>query len=152
MALRKRQCTDGFRWRCPRRHCYGTRSIREGSFAARSHLPLAKLLLVIYHWCFSVRLTSCMGMLAIAEHTAVDWFQYMRDECSWKLMAEPILLGGPESIVEIDESLMIKRKYNRGACREQHQRWVCITNNFLGQISLLIFLNIRTFYNDMVLT
>ena len=131
MILTKRQCTDGFRWRCPWRHCYGTRSVRDGSFAACSLLSFGKLLLVVYHWCFSVRLTSCMGMLALAEHTIVDWFHYMRDECSWKRMSEPISLGGPGHIVEIDESLVIKRKYNRGARREQHQRWVCISNNIL---------------------
>ena len=111
----------------PKGKCLGTS--RDGSFAASSHLSLGKLLLVIYHWCFSVRLTSCMGMLALAEHTIVDWFQYMRDDCSWKRMSEPISLGGPGQIVEIDESLVIKRKYSRGACREQHQRWVCITNS-----------------------
>ena len=131
MIFTKRQCTDGFRWRCPWRQCYGTRSVRDGSFAARSHLSLGKLLLVVYHWCFFVRLTSRMGMLALAELTIVDWFQYMRDECSWKRMSEPISLGGHGQIVEIDESHVIKRKYNRCARREQHQRWVCITINIL---------------------
>ena len=124
MALTPRQCTDGFRWRCPRRGCNATKFIRDGSFTAGSYLSLEKLILIIFHWCFGVRLTSSMKMLSLGEHAIVDWHQFLRDECTWKLLQAPILLGGPGTIVEIDESLMIKRKYQRGAEREQHHRWV----------------------------
>eukprot|EP00794_Sanderia_malayensis_P010171 gene10171-11210_t len=47
----------------------------------------------------------------------VDWFNYTREECTHKLLTLNIRLGGPGRIVEIDESVMIKRKYNRGARR-----------------------------------
>ena len=90
MVLSKRDCTDGYRWRCPRRGCTGTNSVREGSFAARSHLSFHKLLLLIYHWCFGVRLTTSRDMLNLSEHTVVDWFQYMRDECTWKILQDPV--------------------------------------------------------------
>eukprot|EP00794_Sanderia_malayensis_P021049 gene21049-23103_t len=48
----------------------------------------------------------------------------MREECTRKLLTLNIRLGGPGRIVEIDESVMIKGKYNRGARRQQHQQWV----------------------------
>eukprot|EP00794_Sanderia_malayensis_P016379 gene16379-18018_t len=58
------------------------------------------------------------------EHTVVDWFNYMREECTRKLLTLNIRLGGPGRIAEIDESVMIKGKYNRGARRQQHQQWL----------------------------
>eukprot|EP00794_Sanderia_malayensis_P005846 gene5846-6545_t len=71
-----------------------------------------------------MRLSTVMVVLSLAEHTVVDWFNYMREECTHKLLTLNIRLGGPGRIVEIDESVMIKRKYNRGARRQQHQQWV----------------------------
>ena len=111
MALTSRQCTDGFRWRCSRRGCNATKSIRDGSFRTGSHLSLEQLILIIFHWCFGVRQTSALKMLSLGEHAIVNWHQFPKDECTWKLLQAPILLGGRGTFVEIDESLMIKRKY-----------------------------------------
>ena len=33
------------------------------------------------------------------------------------------MVGGDGEVVEIDESLLIKRKHNRGTMRAQHQQW-----------------------------
>ena len=66
-------------------------------------------------------------VIGLAEKTVVDWFNFLREECTAKLLRIPMqdkLIGGAGEIVEIDESLMIKRKYNRGQHREQHDRWV----------------------------
>ena len=38
--------------------------------------------------------------------------------------ASPILLGGPGTIVEIGESLILKGKYQQRSEREQHHHWV----------------------------
>ena len=43
----------------------------------------------------------------------MDWFNFLREESTYNLLQEPILLGGEGNIVEIDESLMVKRKYQR---------------------------------------
>jgi len=47
-----------------------------------------------------------------------------RDICSWQLLQEPISLGGPGRIVQIDESLLVRAKYNRGHQLRARQRWV----------------------------
>ena len=109
MALTPRQCENGFRWRCPRRGCNAAKSIRDGSFTAGSHLSLEKLILIIFHWCFGVRLTSSMKMLSLNEHAIVDWHQSLRDECTWKFLQAPIVLCGPGAIVEIDKEKVSTR-------------------------------------------
>ena len=66
-------------------------------------------------------------VIGLAEETVVNWFNFLREECSSKLMPIPIqdkLVGGVGEIVELDESQMIKRKHNRGQFREQHEQWV----------------------------
>ena len=41
----------------------------------------------------------------IASKTAIDGYQWLREVCSTKLIATPIKLGGPGTIVQGDESL-----------------------------------------------
>jgi len=41
---------DSVIWRCPRRMCRRTTSIRKGSFFEGAHIPLQKLVEVIYWW------------------------------------------------------------------------------------------------------
>lgn len=53
------------------------------------------------------------------------WYDKLRDVMSCYLVANPIELGGPDSVVEIDETCLgRKRKYNRGAIRNQTPQWV----------------------------
>ena len=90
MVLTKMSCTDEYRWRCARKGCTGTRSVRDRSFVAKSHLPFKTLLVLIYNWCFGVPFSATMGMLKLTDRTVFDWYQFIRDECSWKLLNDPV--------------------------------------------------------------
>jgi len=39
------------------------------------------------------------------QKRCIDIYQYMREVCSTKLLSAPIILGGPGTVVQIDESL-----------------------------------------------
>ena len=54
--------------------------------------------------------------------TAVDYNNYMREICSWKLQQGSQVLGGDGMTVEIDESLFTKRKNHAG--RVVSEQWV----------------------------
>ena len=42
----------------------------------------------------------------VTEHTAIDMYQWLREVCSHTLVnGPPIILGGQQTIVQIDESL-----------------------------------------------
>ena len=56
------------------------------------------------------------------EHSIVDWNQYCRDIAVSHFINSPVQIGGPGHIVEIDENLFSKRKYNRG--RIVPEQWV----------------------------
>ena len=66
-------------------------------------------------------------VVGLAENTVVNWFTFLREECSAKLLRMPMqdkFICGIGEIVEEDESVMVKRKYNRGKFQEQHDKWV----------------------------
>lgn len=61
----------------------------------------------------------------VGAKTIALWFHFLRDVMSTYLVSNPIQLGGPDSIVEIDETgLGRKRKYNQGAFRGSGLKWV----------------------------
>ena len=51
-------------------------------------------------------MTDAYEEAEVGEHTANDIYQWLREVCSQTLLSDPpIILGGPQIIVQIDESL-----------------------------------------------
>ncbi|XP_074660563.1 uncharacterized protein LOC141913025 [Tubulanus polymorphus] len=120
---------DGVAWRCTARRCKRVFSIRRGSFFEKSHLHLWQLLGLTYIWSRSagssrgMSVADTMHELEIqSEHTIVDWNQFCRDVCVSYFVNHPTQLGGPGRLVEIDESLFARRKYNQG--RIVAEQWI----------------------------
>ena len=114
------QSGDRFVWRC--RLCKSKTTIRRGSFFAGSHLPLWKIITMVYKWCFEVPQRYIMREVSLTRNeTMVEWANVCRNICiHWYHNADPIELGGMDDNneprdVEIDETFYFHRKYHRGA-------------------------------------
>uniref|UniRef100_A0A183BKY7 DDE_Tnp_IS1595 domain-containing protein n=1 Tax=Globodera pallida TaxID=36090 RepID=A0A183BKY7_GLOPA len=49
-----------------------------------------------------------------SEHTVCDWRNFMRDVCAEWFIRNPTRIGGPGVVCEIDETMAVRRKYERG--------------------------------------
>ncbi|GFR74476.1 hypothetical protein ElyMa_000431200 [Elysia marginata] len=81
------QGVDGYRWRC-NAHKF-TMSVRNASFFESSHLPLRKILKLMYLWCHDLPQNYIMFELVMgpdSRHTVVDWSNFMRDICQEDLL------------------------------------------------------------------
>ena len=63
-----------------------------------------------------------MKQTGVSNRVVIDWYNFIRDVVAEYFLDHPIAIGGPGTIVEIDESKFGKRKYNRGRWVEGH--WV----------------------------
>ncbi|ETO99931.1 hypothetical protein F441_22643, partial [Phytophthora nicotianae CJ01A1] len=103
------------RWRCSRSSCRTERSVRTGSFFAKSKLRLRKLVRLICHWAARTAVTKVAEIVGVNEQATMQWYTYCRDVCSKEMLSIPTQIGGEGHVVEIDEtSLKKKSKYNRG--------------------------------------
>lgn len=130
----EKQCNNGHemtltvtdsreRWRCAKNTCRIDIQLRTNTWLEHSRLGYDKVLVFIY--CWSHKLTTlefCERELGMNHNTVIDWNNYLREVCAAKLLANPIVIGGPGLTVEIDESVFAKRKYNVG--RVPKQQWV----------------------------
>ena len=62
--------------------------------------------------------TSTLG-----QHTIVDWMNFFRDVCAQYLERHSERIGGADAVVEIDETCVTRRKYERGRLTKHHQ-WI----------------------------
>jgi transposase-like protein len=111
------------RWRCRRRECREDFPVREGTWLQGSKLTYRKIVLFVY--CWSKEMTTiafCDTELEIKKNTVIDWNNYLREVCAFTLINNPMVIGGPGTNVEIDESLFTRRKNQVG--RVFPQQWV----------------------------
>ena len=112
--------TDGVCFRCPS-HKGQKLSIRSGSFLSHHHVTLKNFVLLAYFWAYEMPNCTAAEMLGLHPNTVVQWFSYLRDAASNHLLRNPMQIGGPGRIVEIDESVIARRKYHRG--HRVPERW-----------------------------
>ena len=127
---------DGFVWRCSRNECgRPTISVRTGSLFEKSRLPLLTNVKFLYEWARGESGESVRFELGISKPTTILWGQACRDviEFYYFHMRHDCKIGGPGKIVEIDETIVARRKYNVG--RVVLQQWLFggIVRNSVGQ-------------------
>jgi transposase-like protein len=99
----RRDAHDKYSWWC--RECKGRKSIRTGSFFQKSNTTLQKWMLMLYLWARQYPVTDASEETGISLRVSIDMYLWFREVCSAKLLQNPIVLGGPGVIVQIDESL-----------------------------------------------
>ena len=94
---------DGWSWRCP--NCKTYKTIRTGSFFSKSKLSLQKWIHLMHLWSISMPVTTACKEAEVGIKTSTDVYQWLREVCSTKLLAKPIKLGDPGTVVQADKSL-----------------------------------------------
>lgn len=111
------------RWRCKLQGCRMDYALRSGTWLQGSKLPYREIILFIY--CWSHEMTSikfCERELLLNHNTIVDYNNYLREICAFTLLNNPVVIGGHNQTVEIDETLISRRKNHVG--RILPQQWV----------------------------
>ena len=126
-------------WKCL--NCGKKLSIFYQSIFNYSNIPFCKILHLLYCW---INLFSCeqtMKEVRVDINTVTHYFQLFRSSCTSFIQSLPnIQIGGPGKTVEIDETLMCKRKNNRGRilkeiwifggiCREDRRAFVHVVDD-----------------------
>jgi len=137
IIVRKRSISDGHHFRCPK--CKSYQSIRKGSFFENSNLSIPQILYVTFCWATKASVKSTVYLADVCQHSVSQWYQFLREKCSESLLTNPnCIFGGEGVIVQVDESVVARRKYNIG--RAVDQQWVFgiyDTRTKLGHVQLV---------------
>ena len=69
-------------------------------------MPLQKWVILMHWWAGNYPETDAAREVEVTEATACSVYQWLREVCTTRLLQTPIRLGGPGTIVQIDECLM----------------------------------------------
>ncbi|CAF0934340.1 unnamed protein product [Brachionus calyciflorus] len=132
MTIKKRykelkECSINYSWRCNK--CGSFYSLYDETFFSLFKLNIYIMIQLIKCWSLEMSISKTCDYIKIDEkkvsrYTVSKLFTYLRHFCAIDLERSKIKLGGKNSIVEIDESLFGKVKYNRGKDLRKKQVWV----------------------------
>ena len=102
---------DDLTWRCPV-HKGQKISLRDGSFLNLQKISLQDFIWITYFWAHELPVTTSAEMVGVSQATAIHWYSYLRDICFDHLANNPITIGGPDHVVQINEfdSLMSEKR------------------------------------------
>jgi len=121
MNLIMKKCLiDGYFWKCI--SCKKASNIRQNSYFANTKKSLKTCYLFLYFWSTNMKQKDICKELDLNKNTISEWCFDIREICQFAFLDQKLKLGGYNKIVEIDESLFFKRKYNRG--RYNGVQWV----------------------------
>lgn len=116
-------------------------SILYLSIFYNSKIPMNLILHLIYCWAHKFQLYQAANEVDISENTVSYFYQQFRNACfEYVLDMKDEPIGGMNKVVEIDETLMCKRKYHRGRilndvwifggiCREDKKVFAIVVKN-----------------------
>ena len=119
VRLKQVEKTGRFIFKCSK--CKSWQSVFVGTWLEGMHLTCLQVLDMIFAW----SITSSHATIGVegrlkGKQSTIDWTRFLREICVTAMEDEAAgMIGGEGSIVEIDETLVTKRKYNRGRCVEQ---------------------------------
>ena len=109
-------CENGDRWWCFAGVCHTKVGLRRDTWLDNSNLFFRKVVLICYCWSKnSISIRFCKHELGINKNTIVEWNKCVSEVNTADLLAHPVILGGPNITVGVDESLFTRRKIFRGA-------------------------------------
>ncbi len=112
----KRQVT----WRCSTRCCRFESSVKENTIFSRSRISIRTALSIMYMWVMKRCYEEMLRESGVTPRTLSSWLEKCRGVCEEKMRG--VGIGGHGHTVEIDESLIARRKYNRG--HRVSEQWV----------------------------
>ena len=119
---------DKVGWRCLSHDCAKRNhsvSVRTQSFFSGSKLSLKYQLLLALFWAQNIRNNQITRILGLSKTTVTKFFKKFRNLTSLHFQMQPIKLGGPGNIVEIDESAFSRKaKFHRGSALHKKTLWV----------------------------
>ena len=108
---------DCFIWKCS--GCKAITSVRTNSILHKKKLNFREFFMILCSWANRHNTGVAISELAgVSEHCTSVWRCTLNNVLAEYLMLNPVMLGGFGIIVEIDESMFGKRKYNRGSRRD----------------------------------
>lgn len=105
---------DKSRWRCMKRGCRKTKSIRTSSFFEQVRLGLCKSMLFFHLWSKGYSEKLIIDDFDFSAKTVVDWSRFCRELCTYSIDTMDMVIGGDGVTVELDETVIFKRKYDSG--------------------------------------
>ncbi len=122
LVLRERNVGDKYWWRCTKSLRF--KSIRNNCFLSKFNLPLNKCIQLIYQWALQVIQNDICQGVQICKQTLTTFFLEIRLVVVNNLNRDHLILGGPGVEVQIDESMFLRVKHNRGKDLRRKQIWV----------------------------
>lgn len=105
-----------------RRQCNFTTSEYKGIFLDGTHLKPSEIVRFVNHWLQKTwNYDTVFKCLNWVPSTSVDWRSFSSEVTEWWVDNQDSI-GGEEIEVETDETLFVRRKYDRG--RMLRQLWV----------------------------
>ena len=99
---------DKFGWRCSK--CTKRISLRVDTFFSRFKLNFLVMMRILLHWAIQSRQSDSAFLSDCNRSSVVSFQQHLRTATAKAADQTNTVLGGVGSIVEIDESLYIKRR------------------------------------------
>lgn len=103
-----------WKFRCPAKSCHQELSMYKHTFFESSRLRADKILYLSHIWLNGGTVKLAQGLTKSSKQTVVEFFRHFRGLVSSSLDECADVVGGPDMVVEVDETKLGKRKYNRG--------------------------------------
>ncbi|KAI5152296.1 hypothetical protein ENBRE01_2720 [Enteropsectra breve] len=113
------------RWRCSKRDCRRSKSILVDTIFENSKLSVSTTMQIIYMHCLEIKVNYISSELDVSEHaiySAVNAFYKKIDEDNFNYTFDK--LGGPISVIKIDETHICSRKDSRGRILAGERYWL----------------------------